>query len=143
MLAAADRALNDPTDRFATAFVGVIDPRTLTLSYHSAGHPPPLLRRPDATLSELERGGPPLGLYAGNEPSPAHTLTLLPGSLLVLYTDGLTESTRNMLAGEERLRVALADAATAAAAHPAQYLHDRVLADGSHDDVAVLTVRVL
>jgi hypothetical protein len=48
-----------------------------------------------------------------------------------------------MLAGEERLRAVLADAATAEAAHPAQYLHDRVLTDGSHDDVAVLTVRVL
>jgi serine phosphatase RsbU (regulator of sigma subunit) len=143
MLAAADRALDDPMERFATAFVGVIDPQTSTLTYQSAGHPPPMLRRPDGTVGELAGGGPPLGLYAQYDPPPPHTLDLPHESLLVLFTDGLTESTRDVFAGEERLRAALRDATCFAAERPARRLHDCVLADGSHDDVAILTVRVL
>ena len=143
MLAAADRALLDPQERFVTAFVGVVDPRTLMLTYHSAGHPPARLRMPDGDVIELASGGPPLGLFAQMEHEVAHTVHVPPGALLVLYTDGLTESTRNVLEGDERLRNALRSGTMRAAEHPAQRLHDAILADGSHDDVAILTLSVL
>ena len=142
MLQAADRALRgEYPDRFVTAFVGVIDPIAETIVYKSAGHLPALVRAPDGTCSELVSRGLPLGLRADDDP-PARTAMLPVGSMLVLYTDGLIESTRDMLEGERRLRAALADPAIAGHEHPARALHDVMLRDGATDDVAILTVDV-
>jgi PAS domain S-box-containing protein len=141
MLDAADRALDDPERRFVTAFVGVIDPSTSTLTYQCAGHPPPLLRAPDSSVAELVSGGPPLGLRTQGDASP-RTADLPAGSLLVLYTDGLIESTHDILEGEARLRSALVDAAVVHAKNPARMLHDLILVAGSRDDVAILTVKI-
>jgi serine phosphatase RsbU (regulator of sigma subunit) len=139
MLTAANRSLDDPEGRFVTAFVGVIDPLTSTIAYQSAGHPPPVLRCADGTVTEFVRGGLPLGVSVENQRS-THEAVLPSGSLLVLYTDGLVESTHDMLEGESRIRAALAGNAVPAAANPAQALHDLVLTDGWRDDVAILTV---
>jgi PAS domain S-box-containing protein len=142
MLEAADRAVSDdPEKRFVTAFVGVIDPAASTITYQSAGHPPPMLRSADGTITELLARGTPLGLRLEHEPQ-KHRCTLPAGSLLVLYTDGLTESTHDILEGEQRLRAALADPAVYACEDPAQMLHDTILAEGSRDDVAILTISV-
>jgi PAS domain S-box-containing protein len=141
MLDAADLALDDPQRGFVTAFVGVIDPRSSTMTYECAGHPPPILRMPDGSVLELASGGPPLGLRtAGNASLRATELPA--GSLLALYTDGLIESTRDILEGEARLRAALADGDIIHSEHPAQMLHDRILVNGSRDDVAILTVKI-
>ena len=140
MLDAADRVLDDPELPFVTCFVGIIDPSASTITYQSAGHPPALLYSSDGTLTELAGGGPPLGLHArlhavtATRPFPAD-------SLLVLYTDGLIEATRDVLAGEARVREALCHAAVIEADNPAQLLRDAVLTDGSRDDVAILTIR--
>ncbi|HEY4439602.1 MAG TPA: SpoIIE family protein phosphatase [Candidatus Elarobacter sp.] len=140
MLEAADRALRaEAPDRFVTAFVGVLDPLTSTLTYRSAGHPPPLLRRADGALGYLDLPGLPLGLHE-REDSETPSVTLEPGSLLVLYTDGLIESTRDVLEGERRVFAALAIPDVLDARDPSKALHDTVLADGSHDDVAILTI---
>ncbi|WP_043505633.1 PP2C family protein-serine/threonine phosphatase [Streptomyces glaucescens] len=57
-----------------------------------AGHPPPLLRRPDGRVRVLDlAGGPLLGIDA-SAGYPATGVDLAPGSVLVLYTDGLIES---------------------------------------------------
>ena len=49
---------------FVTAFYGIFDPIARTLTYSSAGHNPPRLKRcGDGSVSSLEEvGGPPLGL---------------------------------------------------------------------------------
>jgi serine phosphatase RsbU (regulator of sigma subunit) len=141
MLEAADRALDDPARRFVTAFVGVIDPATSTIAYQNAGHPPPLLRKPDGTLRELLGGGAPLGLR-GDEEACVHQHDLPAGSLLALYTDGLTESTHDVLEGERQLHAALLHPDLGVVENPAKMLHDLVLVDGSRDDVAILTVAI-
>nr|WP_236569848.1 SpoIIE family protein phosphatase [Streptomyces mexicanus] len=57
-----------------------------------AGHPPPLLRRPDGRVRVLDlAGGPLLGIDPAATYPTAH-VDLAPGSVLVLYTDGLVES---------------------------------------------------
>ncbi|MGV9992195.1 SpoIIE family protein phosphatase [Streptomyces sp. NPDC003374] len=57
-----------------------------------AGHPPPLLRRPDGRVRVLDlAGGPLLGIDAAAS-YPTTAVGLAPGSVLVLYTDGLVES---------------------------------------------------
>ena len=65
----------------------------------------------------------------------------MPGSLLVLYTDGLIEAKRDVLAGMERLHAAVAGLPRGAVA-PATAIYDRVLLEPAHDDVAILTVEV-
>jgi serine phosphatase RsbU (regulator of sigma subunit) len=142
MLDAADRSLDDPERSFVTAFVGVVDPASSTISYQCAGHPPPLVVKPDGSIAELASGDPPLGLRTEGDAS-SRTAGLPAGSLLVLYTDGLIESTRDVLAGEARLRAALEDSAVVQAENPAQMLHDLILVNGSRDDVAILTLKLV
>lgn len=140
MLDAAHRVLGETGERFVTAFAGVIDPRSSTLTYASAGHPPPLLRLPNGDVHELAGDGTPLGVPNDAERI-ERSLTLPSGSLLVLYTDGLVEATRDIVDGTQRLRAALLDDAVYHADDPARLLHDRILTQGSRDDVAILTIR--
>ena len=92
---------------FMTVFAALYRPDTRTLSYLSAGHPPMLLRRrtghPVINLGESDQI--PLGVlrdyeYGNNE------ITLEPGDLLVLYTDGITEARdrHDRMFGSDRLR---------------------------------------
>jgi PAS domain S-box-containing protein len=143
MLDAADKTLRadlDRPDRIVTALVGVLDPITATLTYASAGHPPAILRLTDGSIEELRTTGLPLGLRERDE-SVTRTVTIPPGALLVFYTDGLTESTHDIIEGERRVLDALRDPDILAAKNIARAIHDEVLFDGSHDDVAILTVR--
>lgn len=143
MLDAADRTLHaeDP-DRIVTAFVGVFDPVTSLLAYASAGHPRPLVRHADGIVSELVAGGLPLGLPIPIAPRITHSATLPPGTLLVLYTDGVTEATHDLLAGEKRLREVVGDAATLDAANVAETIGAAVIPAVSNDDVAILTLAI-
>ena len=61
------------------------------LTYVNAGHMPPLLVEADGEWRLLETGGPPVGLL-GDSLYRSETITLQPGSLLLLYTDGVTEA---------------------------------------------------
>ncbi len=68
-----------------------------SLSYANAGHPLPLLLRPDAPPSEITPDpsalGPALGLFE-NAAYTDVSIPLPPASRIVLYTDGLTECRR-------------------------------------------------
>jgi serine phosphatase RsbU (regulator of sigma subunit) len=77
MLDAADRALRlEHPDEFVTAFVGVLDPISMTFAYASAGHPPPMLRYGDGRVELLSDGGLPLGLRQGRNASSGKTIDL-------------------------------------------------------------------
>ncbi|HYZ17178.1 MAG TPA: SpoIIE family protein phosphatase, partial [Candidatus Acidoferrum sp.] len=142
MLQVIDEALSrDYPHALASAVVAVIDPESQALTYAIAGHPSPLLRTPDGEVIALHGAGVPLGVRRGMTPN-VQTVALPLGAMLVLYTDGLIEATRNVLEGERRLRGALRDGAILEAPHPAETLKRFVLEDGTNDDVAVLTVRV-
>jgi serine phosphatase RsbU (regulator of sigma subunit) len=78
--------------KYCTMFYGVYDDARRELEYVNAGHNPPLVVRGD-DIQFLQPTGLPLGLFA--EVSHAsRRVTLAPGALLVLYSDGITE-TRN------------------------------------------------
>jgi serine phosphatase RsbU (regulator of sigma subunit)/anti-sigma regulatory factor (Ser/Thr protein kinase)/CHASE3 domain sensor protein len=142
MIDAADRTLkSEHPDSLVTAFVAVFDPIARTLAYCSAGHPPPLLRLTDGTVVDLPSQGLPLGIRARDDVD-ARTTQIPDGATILFYTDGLTESTRDVVAGEQRLREALADPAIVAEPNLAQALYDDVLRDGTHDDVAILAMRL-
>jgi PAS domain S-box-containing protein len=142
LLDAADRILADSTDdRYATAWVGIVDPIDFSLRYASAGHPQPMVRDPDSTVRMLEGEGLPLGL-AGSLAHRRTTFTTFieRGSLLLLFTDGLIESTRDALRDEAILVAALAATGPNRRA-TARELRDAVLGnEAAHDDVAILLV---
>ncbi len=81
------------SDTFVTAFYGIYDPQSRTLTYASAGHNPPRLKRcRDGTLDSLDGATAlPLGIFA-DQTYPERTYRLMPGDRLVLYTDGITEA---------------------------------------------------
>lgn len=127
----------------STAVVATLDPDGGSLRYACAGHPHPLLVRPDGTAEYLRDGrGVPLGCVA-DPVYPEATVQLDPGSSLLLYTDGLTERRgQDLDAALERLRSATA----ACALQPLDALLDCAVAgvgeSAPADDVAVLAVRV-
>ncbi|MFF0224043.1 SpoIIE family protein phosphatase [Streptomyces sp. NPDC004629] len=78
-------------DWYATCLYSVFDPITRMCSFASAGHPPPVVVRPDGTVDMPHLAAdPPLG--AAEPPFEVHQLLLPEESLLVLCTDGLVES---------------------------------------------------
>ena len=77
--------------RFVTAFLALLDPETGTLTYTNAGHNPALLLHGSGPAQALEAQGLPLAMLPG-QPYGEATLSLVPGDLLVVYTDGITEA---------------------------------------------------
>ncbi|MFF3911747.1 SpoIIE family protein phosphatase [Streptomyces sp. NPDC001848] len=74
----------------ATCLYAVYDPVTRRCAMASAGHPPPVLVRPDGTAEAVVISpGPPLAL--SGMPYETTTIELEPGSVLALCTDGLIE----------------------------------------------------
>ena len=145
MLDAADRALRleHPND-IVTAFVAVLDPVSKTLAYASAGHPPPMLRYSDGRVEAISDGGLPLGIRQGRDVTSGRVIDISEVSALVLYTDGLTESSRKPLEGEEKLRALLAQGDILLDAYPARAVKAAFLDGGfASDDVAILVVSMV
>jgi sigma-B regulation protein RsbU (phosphoserine phosphatase) len=105
---------NIPRNQFVTACYGVLDPVDRTFTFSLAGHAAPLMLNPAAgtvTTAEPEPG-PALGIVGGGD-YPACCLRLDGGSVLVLYTDGITEcrSPSGQQFGEARLCALLGECA--------------------------------
>jgi anti-sigma regulatory factor (Ser/Thr protein kinase) len=140
MLEAADRTLRQQYhERFVTTFVAVVDPVTQSFTYANAGHPPPLMRLKDGNVIRLMEGGIPLGVPGFNSERDAHHVHLPAESLLVLYTDGVTENSRNVIEGENVLRTAI-NAVDPEQPDAAKRLYRTVLPAQARDDVAILTM---
>lgn len=77
---------------FASCLYLRLDPRRGRAVMARAGHPPPLLRRPDGRVRVLDLAGGPLLGIDGSAVYPTTEVELAPGSVLALYTDGLIES---------------------------------------------------
>lgn len=123
----------------ATAFVAIIDPSRKTVRYAGAGHPSPLLRR-NGELVELRSTGLPLGLRDHHAPQQSEEIALDGADLLILYTDGLIEGTRDLAFGEQRLAFLATSEAISCVRDPAAFLCDACLPPDAQDDTAVLTV---
>jgi serine phosphatase RsbU (regulator of sigma subunit) len=107
VLAETNRVLVDRRIKgFVTAFLCFLDPLTGGMVYSSAGHPPPLLVE-GGSVRQLEPGGSPLGSFAVSRYTDRDAV-IAKDSILLLYTDGVTEARRgNELYGESRLEAAL------------------------------------
>jgi sigma-B regulation protein RsbU (phosphoserine phosphatase) len=82
-----------PEGMFATAFYGIYDPVYRRLRYASAGHPAPRLRNGAGRMRDVEQtSGLPLGV-AEEDSWQEREVILVPGDVLLLYTDGILEGT--------------------------------------------------
>jgi len=99
-ISAVNRYLADniPSNRFVTLFYAELDPESGALSFLNAGHNPPLIVHAAGTVEQLASGGLPLGIKRDAEYREGRT-RLQHGDVLVIYSDGVTESTSP--AGEE------------------------------------------
>ena len=78
---------------YATAACIRIDPRTNTLNWSVAGHPPPLMRRQDSTVEDLECTSVILGALKPEHFDPNEQSTSIKfGDVVLVYTDGAFES---------------------------------------------------
>jgi sigma-B regulation protein RsbU (phosphoserine phosphatase) len=75
--------------RFLTTFYGILTPNG-ALTYCNAGHNPPLLVGASG-IRRLETGGVVLGLFE-QATFEEETVTLQPGDLIILFSDGVTEA---------------------------------------------------
>ncbi|MFD4728674.1 SpoIIE family protein phosphatase [Streptomyces seoulensis] len=80
------------TELFASCLYLRLDPAHGRAVMARAGHPPPLLRRPDGRVRVLDLAGGPLLGIDSEAAYPTTEVRLAPGSVLALYTDGLVES---------------------------------------------------
>ncbi len=101
------RILRDTfNDLFVTVFYAILDPQTGRMTYCNAGHNPPYLLQAQNGHAPyaLRRTAIPLGILEDTEWERGF-VDLLPGDLLVMYTDGVTEARNEeqQFFGEERL----------------------------------------
>jgi sigma-B regulation protein RsbU (phosphoserine phosphatase) len=138
------------SNRFASLFYAVYDTIGADLVYVNAGHPPPVVvdPDPDATPIPLRSGGPVLGLLPDCTYEVGR-VRLAAGSVLVAYSDGLTEACNPSGAdwGEDGLIAAIRTGLTRSAGRLADHLLaevTRFMADGpQQDDMTLLVARRL
>jgi phosphoserine phosphatase RsbU/P len=80
---------NTSDDRYATLFYAVYDSGAKTLTYTNAGHLAPFFVA-DGRVQSLDQGGTVVGLFEDSRYTQC-TISVAPGSLLVGFSDGLTE----------------------------------------------------
>jgi serine phosphatase RsbU (regulator of sigma subunit) len=136
------------TDRFVTAVTARFgwQDEVLRVVLASAGHPAPLLVRPDGRVRVLSGGGLPLGFFDDVRPA-TEQLELEPGDMLFFYSDGVTEARD---AGGGYFEARFADALAALAGRPAREVAAAIrelVLDFSggdvRDDVTMVALRVL
>jgi sigma-B regulation protein RsbU (phosphoserine phosphatase) len=91
-------------NKFITLLMAELDAATGELTFVNAGHNPGLVVRVGGEVERLDSGGLPVGLLPGSRYQ-GGSITLAPGDLLCLYSDGITEcvSPEDEELGEERL----------------------------------------
>ena len=128
----------------ATCLYTVYDPVSRRYTMASAGHPLPVVVRPGAvpTVPDVPVG-PPLGV--GGFPFESMEVELEPGSILVLYTDGLIETRGSDLdKGLARLCRTMTGTSTSTSTsleNCCDKVLDEMLITAPHDDVALLIAR--
>jgi phosphoserine phosphatase RsbU/P len=134
------------SDRFVTLLVGEIDAQKRTLRYVNCGHNPALLfRAATGMLTRLSASCPPIGL-APEEKCELAVENLMPGDLLVFYTDGVTEAQNRLDEefGMQRLSTTVCSGSSLSAQNLMINIYNAAAdfcGDDFNDDVTILVVK--
>jgi sigma-B regulation protein RsbU (phosphoserine phosphatase) len=138
-----------PASRFATLFYAHYRPESRLLRYVNAGHNPPLLVRGAHADAIPGACGPAIGLSRSARYQ-ERSLTLEPGDVLALFTDGVTEAMNESREdfGEERLAAVLtgarADASSAELVKAVlRAVDDHAAGAAQHDDITLVIARAV
>jgi sigma-B regulation protein RsbU (phosphoserine phosphatase) len=129
--------------------LSVIDAKTATMRWVSAGHDPAILFHPDAgTFEEVGMGDLPLGVMDDTEYAEHTYGPLRPGLVILIGTDGVWEmpNAKGEPFGKDGLRTVIRESAAGSAAEIAQAIRQRLaLYRGDTkqvDDVTFVIVKV-
>jgi sigma-B regulation protein RsbU (phosphoserine phosphatase) len=81
----------ETTEMYLTLFYGVLDPARGRLVYSNAGHPHAFILPKDGAVERLEATDPPMG-FAGPESYQERSVSIGPDDLMLLFTDGLSDT---------------------------------------------------
>jgi len=98
--------INSEPGKFMTLFYGLLDDKSKTLSWASAGHDPAIWYHAESgSFSEMENTGMPLGVLDNAQFDQANPVTLRTGDIIVIGTDGIWEAinSSDQMYGKERL----------------------------------------
>ena len=136
----------EKSTQFVTALYGVLDATTGEFAYARAGHEPPLLLTADGKVQRIpHKPGMALGLWE-DIALDEYSLTLPKDSLLVMFTDGMTDcrNPKGEPFGLERIKTTVSELRSFSAQASCDELLNRLLAyqNGSKqdDDVTLLAV---
>jgi serine phosphatase RsbU (regulator of sigma subunit)/anti-sigma regulatory factor (Ser/Thr protein kinase) len=126
----------------ATLVYGEFDAGTSNMRFVRAGHPPPLVRRPDGRVTSVDgRGSLPVGV-SPNARYEAATLEITPHTTLLLYTDGLVERRGETLEDGITRLVRVLEEAPESLEALCDHVIDTAAPDPERaDDIAVLALR--
>ena len=134
------------TNQFISFFLAELDPSEGVMRYVNAGHNPPIRITSTGEMDRLKGSGPVLGVVPGVH-YPSHETVLGPGDILLLYSDGATESlnTTGEEFGEDRLMACLRQVAALESEAGLAKLEESILgfcgAAPRYDDITLLLVR--
>jgi phosphoserine phosphatase RsbU/P len=96
---------NQEAGQFFTLVYGVLNIETREFTYTSAGHPPIVYQSADGECELLDISGIPIGLVPDSDEYIEDTVVIEPGSRLLLYSNGLSDTANEEgdLYGTERL----------------------------------------
>lgn len=130
----------DP-DLVATVVVGRLDPRTGRLLVASGGHPPALVVSVEGDVRQIAATGGAVG-WPGSGSDGVAEVVLAPGDTVLLYTDGLVEARKDIVAGLDALTRELASVCRLPVEALTEELVHRALAGADRrDDTLALVVR--
>jgi len=136
----------EKSTQFVTALYGVLDTNTGEFSYARAGHEPPLLLHDNGDVHRLpHKPGMALGLWE-NITLDEYSIFLPQGSLLVLFTDGMTDcrNPQGQVFGLERIKTTMSGLWNATAQASCDNLFDTLMLyqSGSKQDDDVTLVAI-
>jgi sigma-B regulation protein RsbU (phosphoserine phosphatase) len=133
-------------ERYVTLLVTEIDAQKRTLRYVNCGHNPALLfRAKTGTLTLMNSSCPPIGL-SPEEICEQAAEDLMPGDVLVFYTDGVTEAENHLEEefGMERLSSTVRSGSSLSAEDLMTNIYNAAAdfcGDDFNDDVTILVVK--
>jgi hypothetical protein len=128
------------SETFVTLAYGILTPRIGEFRYINAGHMPPIVVKNNGAVNLYMNSDIPLGVMESAEYS-EHDISLEPGDVLVLYSDGVTDALGNV-DGLDLLQAFLQEVQGSHISTWGSRLMERIGKPHHVDDVTLVAVRI-